>query len=107
MMDAAALSLYTLAAVSAGGVALTVLGLRSARAGRRITKTLVVLRCPSCGYTMKRQFREEDYVGKVDSARCPRCGERMVVDAIYVATFGGLVSVLRGKPKDREKDKNT
>ena len=105
-MDAAALSLYTLAAVSAGGAALTVLSLRSVRVGRRVTKTLTVLRCPSCGYTMRRPFREGDYVGKVDSARCPRCGERMVVDAIYVATFGGLVSVLRGKPKEGEKDKN-
>lgn len=105
-MDAASMSLYTLAALSAGGAALTVLGIRSARAGRRVTRALVVLRCPSCGYTVRRPFREGDYVGRVDQARCPRCGERMVVDAIYVATFGGLVAVLRGKPKTEEKDKN-
>ena len=62
-------------------------------------KVVTVLRCPRCGYTKTRDFREGDYVGKVVDEVCPKCGINLVVDAIYEEGITSLNQVLRNKRK--------
>jgi len=62
-------------------------------------KVVTVLRCPRCGYTKTRDFREGDYVGKVVDEVCPKCGISLVVDAIYEESITSLNQVLRNKRK--------
>ncbi|WP_338248991.1 hypothetical protein [Pyrodictium abyssi] len=49
-------------------------------AGQRVVS---VLRCTSCNISVKRGFREGDYVGKIVDDKCPQCGGSMVVESIY------------------------
>jgi predicted nucleic-acid-binding Zn-ribbon protein len=45
-------------------------------------KSITRLKCAACGYTEEREFSKGDYVGKV-VGQCPKCGGRLVVDAIF------------------------
>ncbi len=38
--------------------------------------------CLSCGYSVEREYRRGDYVGKSEG-RCPKCGGEMIVTAVY------------------------
>ncbi len=46
-------------------------------------KTFTVLRCPTCGYQVTREFAVGDYVGKQAEA-CPKDGTPMLIVRIYV-----------------------
>jgi len=47
------------------------------------------LKCGSCGHIERREFREGEYVGK-EAGECPKCGGKLVVDAIYLEEFEGI-----------------
>jgi len=71
-----ALTLFLIAYV----VALTVGGRKREI---KITKTYTLLKCTNCDYSTEREFKEGDYVGKVEG-KCPKCNGDMVIYAIYV-----------------------
>ncbi len=50
-----------------------------------IKKKVIVtqLKCNSCDYSERREFKEGDYVGK-EAGECPKCGGKLLVDAIYL-----------------------
>ncbi|NPA84755.1 MAG: hypothetical protein GXO07_01965 [Crenarchaeota archaeon] len=45
-------------------------------------KFVTVVRCPKCGYEVKREWKEGDFVGLVQGP-CPKCGAMMIVWNIY------------------------
>ncbi len=45
-------------------------------------KFVTVVKCPSCGYEEKRDWKEGDFVGLVQGP-CPKCGAHMKVWSIY------------------------
>ncbi|MCS7110791.1 MAG: hypothetical protein N3D82_05310 [Ignisphaera sp.] len=46
-------------------------------------KTVTVVSCINQDYTLEREFREGDFIGKVDGP-CPKCNSSTVVERIYV-----------------------
>jgi rRNA maturation endonuclease Nob1 len=71
-----ALALFVLAYIVA-------LSLGGRRKEQKVKKTYTLLKCVECDYTMEREFKEGDYVGKKEGA-CPKCGGEMIITAIYV-----------------------
>jgi len=47
------------------------------------------LKCSNCDYSERREFREGDYVGK-EVGECPKCGGKLLVDAIYLEEIEGV-----------------
>ncbi len=45
-------------------------------------KIVARVRCIRGDYEMERDFKEGDFIGKVDG-HCPKCGAELVIDAIY------------------------
>jgi len=45
-------------------------------------KIISVASCQQNDYTIEREFREGDFVGKIDGA-CPKCGSTIVITKIY------------------------
>ncbi len=62
---------------------MVVAALRSRQEPVKLKRTVTVLRCGSCGHEWSRDFREGDFVGR-EEGECPKCGGRLVVNAIYV-----------------------
>ncbi|MET1101209.1 MAG: hypothetical protein ABWW69_01845 [Pyrodictiaceae archaeon] len=58
----------------------------SARQKQEPKRTITIVKCYSCGYTIERDYKPGDYIGKEDQ-KCPKCGAQMYVDAIYVVTM--------------------
>ncbi len=98
------ISLLMVSAVLVIGFALVVRGLSGSRGGERLVERL---RCPRCGYSFVRAFQEGDYVGKLSDYKCPRCGARMVVEAVYLESTEPLAVRLFSKRRPSEKLKNT
>jgi len=48
----------------------------------RPVKIIAVASCQQNDYTMEREFREGDFIGKIDGA-CPKCGSQMIIIKIY------------------------
>ncbi len=46
-------------------------------------RTVTVVRCDNGDYEVKREFRQGDFVGKVEG-KCPKCGGTLRVHSIYV-----------------------
>ncbi len=40
------------------------------------------IECLACGYSVEREYRQGDYVGKPEG-RCPKCGSEMIVAAVF------------------------
>lgn len=97
-LDLYTLYMLSMVVLSVAMVAYMVFATLGSRGKREPEKKVVtVLRCPRCGYTKTRDFREGDYVGKVVDEVCPKCGVNLVVDAIYEESITGLNQVLRSK----------
>jgi len=60
-------------------VALSVFGRRKEL---KVRKTYTLLKCQECSYEAEREFKEGDYVGKIEG-KCPKCGGPLVIYAIY------------------------
>ncbi len=45
-------------------------------------KFITVVKCPKCGFTKTRDWKEGDFVGMVEG-KCPKCGSLMKIHAIY------------------------
>jgi hypothetical protein len=45
-------------------------------------KIITVASCQQNDYTMEREFREGDFIGKIDGT-CPKCGSQMIITKIY------------------------
>ncbi len=54
----------------------------SRRKELKVRKTYTLLKCLRCDYKSQREFKEGDYVGKIDG-ECPKCEGPLVVYAIY------------------------
>jgi len=93
------LSMALLSIIMVVYMAFAILGTRSKKEPEKRIVTL--LRCPSCGYTKTREFREGDFVGKVTEEKCPKCGENMVIDAIYEESLAGLKQAISNKSRDK------
>ena len=54
--------------------------------GHRVgeVREVSVLKCQLCGNTFTRQFRQGDYVGKVEDERCPNDNGQLIIYSIYV-----------------------
>jgi len=48
----------------------------------KVRKTFTLLKCQNCDYKKEREFKEGDYVGKVEG-ECPQCEGPLVIYAIY------------------------
>ena len=46
-------------------------------------RTITVIRCDNGDYETRRDFRQGDFVGKVEG-KCPKCGGMLRVHSIYV-----------------------
>ncbi len=46
-------------------------------------RTVSVIRCDNGDYETKREFRQGDFVGKVEG-KCPKCGRVLRIHSIYV-----------------------
>ncbi len=46
-------------------------------------RTITVIRCDNGDYETKRDFRQGDFIGKVEG-KCPKCGGILRVHSIYV-----------------------
>jgi len=46
----------------------------------------VQLTCKNCSFKEIRNFKEGDYISKVDDKKCSKCGGDMIVDLIYIET---------------------
>ena len=75
------LSLASLAVVAGMAVALAVAALTNKKEEKE-GKIWTELKCTSCGYTEKREWKEGDFVGLVEGS-CPKCGSPMEVWNIY------------------------
>ena len=56
------------------------------RGGRtRLVKPVIKteLRCEKCGFKVVRDYKEGDYISKVDDQKCSKCGNNLMVDLIY------------------------
>jgi len=42
-----------------------------------------MLQCSSCAHKWEREFKEGEYVGLRVDENCPKCGEKVIVAAIY------------------------
>lgn len=82
-LDVEAVTYLVLASTSGLAALAVVAAVRSARRRSRASRLVVVARCPRCGYTTRRGFREGDYVGAPAGMRCPRCGAEMIVDEVF------------------------
>ncbi|MEM2221250.1 MAG: hypothetical protein QW215_04440 [Ignisphaera sp.] len=47
------------------------------------SKTITIASCINNDYTLEREFREGDFVGKIDGV-CPKCNSNVVIERIYV-----------------------
>ncbi len=47
------------------------------------TKIITKIVCEKGDYSIEREFREGDFVGKIEGI-CPKCGSKLVIDLIYV-----------------------
>jgi len=45
-------------------------------------KVITTITCINKDYTIEREFREGDFIGKIEG-QCPKCGSSMVIDKIY------------------------
>ena len=55
------------------------------RGEKPLLKPLTYLKCPECGTTNSRPFKEGDYVFKEVEEKCPKCGcAKMKIIGIYV-----------------------
>ncbi|MEM4441855.1 MAG: hypothetical protein QXN02_02950, partial [Ignisphaera sp.] len=45
-------------------------------------KFTTVIKCLNKDYSTEREFREGDFIGKIEGL-CPKCGNNMVIDYIY------------------------
>ncbi len=45
-------------------------------------KIIVKVKCVRGDYEIERDFKEGDFVGKIDG-QCPRCGAELVVEMVY------------------------
>ncbi len=50
---------------------------------QKVKKTYTLLKCTACEYSVEREFKEGDYVGKKEGT-CPKCDGEMIITAIYV-----------------------
>ncbi|NOZ88913.1 MAG: hypothetical protein GXO15_03220 [Crenarchaeota archaeon] len=108
-MSDAWLLIYMLLSLSSAALAVAVAAIVKAMrgAGEAGERVVEELRCPSCGYSMRRRFVEGDYVGHVVDFRCPRCGVSMVVSRIYVESAEPLrVKLFTRRRERREKHLN-
>ncbi len=65
-------------------VYLILTSLKPRNEGMEIKKTVSLVKCKSCDYSLERPFKEGDYVGKTLEDKCPKCGGDLVIKAIYV-----------------------
>ncbi len=61
----------------------TILAPLLVRRRRTITRTVTVLKCPSCNLELKRPYRKPEYIGMKTQEKCPKCGMELLVYAIY------------------------
>ncbi|MDT7891547.1 MAG: hypothetical protein RQ952_02270 [Thermoproteota archaeon] len=47
-------------------------------------KPLSLLKCPVCGESVERSYKEGEYVTKTVEDKCPKCSNPMYVKLIYV-----------------------
>ena len=45
-------------------------------------KLVSVIKCINNDYTVEREFREGDFIGKIEST-CPKCGADLIIERIY------------------------
>ncbi len=75
------LSLASLAVLAGMAVAVAVAALTSKKEEEE-EKIWTELKCTSCGYATKREWKEGDFVGLVEGS-CPKCGSPLKVWNIY------------------------
>ncbi len=46
-------------------------------------KTITIASCINNDYMLEREFREGDFIGKIDGL-CPKCNSNIVIEKIYV-----------------------
>jgi hypothetical protein len=46
-------------------------------------KTVTIASCMNKDYTLEREFREGDFIGKIEGL-CPKCNSNIVIEKIYV-----------------------
>uniref|UniRef100_A0A7C5YRY5 Uncharacterized protein n=1 Tax=Ignisphaera aggregans TaxID=334771 RepID=A0A7C5YRY5_9CREN len=46
-------------------------------------KTVTIVSCINKDYTLEREFREGDFIGKIEGL-CPKCNSNIVIEKIYV-----------------------
>ncbi len=62
-----------------------IMGLRRKKQPKPVIRTRV--ECLNCGYTLEREYRRGDYIGKVEGS-CPKCGSPMIITAVYEERLG-------------------
>ncbi|MDK6028327.1 hypothetical protein QPL79_02985 [Ignisphaera sp. 4213-co] len=45
-------------------------------------KLITIATCQQNDYTIEREFKEGDFVGKIDG-KCPKCGSALIISKIY------------------------
>ena len=74
---------------------ITYMAVSAMKSRQEPTKKKVIitqLRCENCNHTERREFKEGDYVGK-EIGECPKCGGKLLVDAIYLEEFEGILEL--------------
>ncbi len=47
-----------------------------------VRKVMTILECPICRYSLVREFKQGDYVGKLCDEYCPRDNNRLIITSI-------------------------
>jgi len=81
VQEEAYVSLMALAMI-AGMATAAVVAMLMSKKNEKEEKYVTVVKCPSCGYEVKREWKEGDFVGLVQGP-CPKCGAMMEVWSIY------------------------
>ena len=50
------------------------------------TKIVTVVTCQQNDYTIEREFREGDFIGKIEG-KCPKCGSPLIITKIYAVSL--------------------
>ncbi len=87
---------------------MTVTAMRSRQEPLKKKIIVTQLKCSSCDYSEKREFKEGDYVGK-EVGKCPKCSGKLLVEAIYLEEVEGIPELRSAVsiPKSSQPQKNT